>query len=98
MKTGDILVSTWGYEARIASFYKVVGTTPKSVKIAELVDHIRTGDWVGGTSKPDPNSRHGNIMTKRVMSNYAGVPCVKINSFSTAYKWDGNPVQTYNHH
>lgn len=98
MKPGDILVSTWGYEARLATFFKVIGVTAKSVKLAELVDQVRTGDWMSGTAKPAPNSRLGETVTKRVKANYAGTPCVKINSFSTAYKWDGNPIQTYNHH
>ena len=97
MKTGDILVSTFGYEARIATFWKVVGKTAKSVKIARMLDGVATGDWSDGTSSANPNSRLGKTVTKRVMSSYDGSDCVKT-EYGYAYAWDGKPVKTYNHH
>jgi hypothetical protein len=93
MKTGDILVSIFGYDARIATFYRVVGTTPKSVKVVELIDKINTGDWTDGTSIPDPQSRLGNMNTKRLKGD-----CLDMGTYGYARLWNGTPVHTYNHH
>lgn len=45
LEIGTILCSTWGYEAKIANFYKVVKLTSKMVTLQEL-PKIETGNWI----------------------------------------------------
>lgn len=93
MKVGDTLVSIFGYDARIATFYRVIGTTPKSVKVVELLDKIDTGDWTDGTSAPHPQSRLGPVNTKRLKGD-----ALDMGTYGFARLWNGTPVRTYNHH
>ena len=97
IEVNDILFSTFGYEACLARFWKVVGRTAKSLKIAEILDNKQTGTWHDGTSTPIINSRLGPVMTRRI--NTAGsCESVETNGRGTAYPWDGQPINTYNHH
>lgn len=103
IKVGDVLVRTWGYDARLANFYKVIARTPASVKVREL-DQIRAGDWHDGTSTPTDTFKANaeefrprvKVMTsfrnENVMNEYV---TIKDNLCDI---WDGNPVKTYNHH
>ena len=93
MKIGDTLVSIFGYDARIATFYKVVGFTPKSVKVAQFIDTINTGNWDDGTSVPNPQSRMGKVVTKRLKGE-----ALDMGTYGFARVWNGTPVRTYNHH
>jgi len=93
MKIGDTLVSIFGYDARIATFYRVVGTTPKSIKVAELLDVTHTGNWDDGTSAPQSNSRLGHTFTKRLKGD-----ALDMGTYGYARVWNGTPVHTYNHH
>lgn len=97
-KVGDILLSTWGYEASIATWAKVVGVTGKSVKIAyigAIEKHTGPMEW---TSLPDVNSVGKKVVTKRFTpagSSYK----VKDSSFSNFYPWKGTePISCYNYH
>ena len=97
IKVGDILLSTWGYDACIADFYKVVGRTAASLKIVCLQNR-NTGDWVAGTSEPIVNfPATCKVITARLKSYYDGSECVKVNGH-IASLWNGKPVATYNHH
>lgn len=96
-KVGDILCGTYGYEACIAVFAKVVGVTGSSVRVVELDDsrvYSNGGmDWV---STPIVNS-DGPVVIKRVKpvgDSYR----IKWNSCVNLYKWDGESVSCYNHH
>lgn len=99
IEVGDILVSTFGYDARLACFWKVLKRTAKSVTIARLLDHDRTGDWCDGTDAPAKNSRLGETMSKRVKPSWQeGEETFNTGGYGYAYQWDGKPVRTYNHH
>jgi len=98
IQVGDILVATWGYDACLATFYKVVGRTAKSLKVAKMKQTIDTGDWVAGTSQPKLDSDLGPVETKRIhVSSWKGEEYVVANN-THAYLWDGKPVNTHNHH
>jgi hypothetical protein len=99
IEVGDILVATWGYDACLATFYKVVGRTAKSLKIAKILQNINTGDWCAGTAAPKPDSDLGPVMTKRIcVANWKGEEYVSVNDSANAYPWIGIPINTYNHH
>lgn len=97
LKVGDVLVSHWGYNRTIWSFYKVIRTTASSVVIRQLSKRSITDgndNWYGSwevmpiVDKFDPN---WSAVTKRVKKGYKGEPCVKISSYEWAQKWDGKP-------
>lgn len=97
IKVGDILISTFGYDARIACFWKVVARTQKSLKIARLLDHDKTGGWDAGTDKPAKDSRLGEVKTKRLIVKYDDTEMVNT-GYGFASIWNGEAVNTYNHH
>jgi hypothetical protein len=81
IEVGDILFSTFGYEACLARFWKVVGRTAKSLKIAQILDQKHTGNWHAGTSVPVINGNLGPVMvrrkgkksTKKLISAFEGI-------------------------
>jgi hypothetical protein len=98
IKVGDVLVSTFGYEACIPCFWKVLARTSKSLRIARLLDVKNTGNWDDGTAMPLPNSRVSDVsMLKRI---HETVRCeyVDTGGRGAAYPWSGEPVTSYNHH
>lgn len=98
IKEGDILVSTFGYDARITTFTKVLKRTAKSVTIARLLNLESTGDWMDGTSAPSAKSELGPTSCRKISMWYDN-SCECINDgYGVASLWDGNPVRTYNHH
>lgn len=98
IKAGDILVSTWGYDACIADFYKVTARKNKSIYLVPLA-RSDTGDWVAGTSAPaSPEVPTGPAIRRLIKSSAYSGEYVKINSYAGAYLWNGKPVSTYNHH
>lgn len=97
-KVGDILVSTYGYDACIAHFAKVIEVTKASVKIVRLgnSDTYKGTGGMNWTSMPD-FSTSGDVETKRFK------PCgdtykVKDTSCATYYPWNGKPIECYNYH
>jgi hypothetical protein len=96
-KVGDILVSTYGYEACIAHWAKVVAVTKSSVKIQLLRSVDNYKDSMTWDSMPDLVSDTETVLTKRFK------PCgdsykVKDTNFSTYYLWNGEAVNCYNYH
>ena len=96
-KVGDIWLSTWGYEACLATWFVVTKVTGKMIGLAEI-GADETGNWVGGTSTPHfPIAQEGATKMHKVKDTAYG-PRVKINSYSSASPWAGKSVETYNHH
>ena len=91
---GDIMVSSWGYDQTNVDFYQVVKTTKTMVAIRRINKKV-----VSGQGKPQekvmpiPNDWHsrGKVLRKK-LKEYQGRPYVSLNSYSSAYKWDGRPV------
>ena len=98
IQVGDILYSTFGYNARLATFWKVLKHTEKSVTMARLIDNSHTGDWSDGTTAPLKNSRHGEVIRKKVKIWYDYSKEFVEDGFGCAKHWDGEPIKTYNHH
>jgi hypothetical protein len=96
-KVGDILHSKTGYEAAISEFHKVVKVSGKNVWIVELEQHRKYEnggmDWVSTPNLNTPvDAKSG---TRRLVK---GGKYVKINSFRTAWLWNGEPSHDYNYH
>ena len=87
---GMILVSSWGYDQTNVDFYEISRVLNSMVEIREIdkkfVKQGRGVDYV----VPIPGKFIGSPLRKRV-GYYDGQITVKINSYSSAYQWDGKP-------
>ncbi len=97
-KVGDILSCSWGYDQTNVDFYKVVKLSPsgKSVTIMRIKSAVKENGYMSGESTPAvPHTFRADAkpLTKRVNS-YEGSYCVTMNSYSTAFLWDGKPRYT----
>jgi hypothetical protein len=89
---GEIFVCSWGYGQTNVDYYKIIEVLNKSVVIAPIGQTRNyTGD-MQGECVPDPTKVGTKRYTKRINSystNNGNNVCLKINSFSTAFKWNG---------
>jgi len=90
---GDIFVSSWGYDQTNVDFYQVVKTLPSMIIIREIEKQLVRGrgeptEYV----MPMVNKFIGVPLRKKVQ-DYQGRAYVRLNSFSSAHKWDGKPQQ-----
>ena len=91
LKEGDILCSTWGYEAIWYDFYKVVGKQGSFVLLRELAkDHDFENTSYGmcsyGVASPTDSFANDEIIKRKACNGY-----VRINSYASATRWDGKP-------
>ena len=87
-KVGDFLSCSWGYDQTNVDFYEVVGVpSGKSIKIRRVGCRVaresQTAEYVEPVAGKFLDDKPA---TKRV--NEFGI---RINSFSSARKWDGSP-------
>jgi len=92
VNVGDILVSSWGYDQTNIDFYEVVAKTAKMIAIRE-VEKKFVGPRGGPSEKvmPVPGRYTGRVLKKKPRAAWNGGVSVKINSFASAYSWDGKP-------
>ena len=83
LKVGDILISSWGYDQTNATWFQVVDVGEKSVQVREIAGKSVAED----KEVASPGHFTGPVMTKVVRQGDS----VRVNSYSNAYKWDGNP-------
>jgi hypothetical protein len=88
--TGDVLVSSWGYDQTNVDFYQVVAVTPSSVKIRKISKTIVARGTATNQVAALTNDFVGAVVTKRVKSHGAAYS-VRISDSATASLWDGNP-------
>lgn len=97
IKEGDILYSTFGYDAQIVCFWKVLKRSAKQATLARL-NNITTGDCFDGSTVADLNSPTKEIIRKKV-GTWASRNCESVNTgYGVTLHWDGEPLKTYNHH
>lgn len=97
LKVGDILYSSWGYEQTNVDFYQVTKLKGKNTiemrQIQKSFDHGQYSDYVTPikdsfcTPRFEGDTWKTETLTKRVSGNNI----VSLNSFSSAWKWDGKP-------
>ena len=92
IRVGSIFYSSWGYDQTNIDWYEVVGLTCKGVKVRSI-ESIKeyTGSMVG-TSRPRIGGYMGEIKTKMLRSHKDRY-WFRVNSFSSAWEWDGNDKQ-----
>lgn len=87
---GDILVSHWGYDQTNVDFYYVVKKTGLGVSLIPMGEKIvEYKDMSGRVVPGEPNFTSKPI--NRKIKKYTGGVYVRINSFSYARKWNGQP-------
>ena len=113
-KVGDILVSAWGYDQTNIDFYKVVKATEKSVWLQPIKQQIvqQTGslsetvvpldtaatDYAWNESGERVDITLGSARYKIHISKNSGNYFVRLNSFSSAYLWNGKPMEQTHYH
>ena len=88
VNVGEIFVCSWGYGQTNIDYYKIIEVLNKSVVIAPIGQTRNYTGNMQGECVPDPTKVGTKRMTKRINS-YNNNVCLKINSFSTAFKWNG---------
>lgn len=91
VEVGSIFYSSWGYDQTNIDFYEVVGLTPQSVKVRMVRKNAEGGGVYGYKVTPRKGDFVGEVMTKRLSEGYRGQPAISINSYSSAWLWDGTP-------
>jgi hypothetical protein len=91
-QVGDILYSSWGYDQTNIDFYQITKVTPRQVIIEQLQKKVTGGGRGQDKVMPVPGrlDPRGKKL-RRKWSEYNGGVSVSINSYSSAYSWDGKP-------
>tara|TARA_R110000851_G_scaffold288887_1_gene442987 strand:+ start:4767 stop:5354 length:588 start_codon:yes stop_codon:yes gene_type:complete len=87
IQVGDVLCASWGWEQTNIDFYQVLELVGKSTVVFREIAADKTYDSsMSGKCTPILNEFVGETMRKRV-GDYG----IKINSCSSASKWEGQP-------
>ena len=90
LKTGDIMVTSWGYDQTNIDFYKVVKLVGKtSVMLCKMYNKYLESDCKASDRViPGEIKENAEPFLKRVHGNDNSI---NISSFEYARKWDGTP-------
>jgi len=97
-KVGDILVSEWGYDQVNADFYEVIAVTDKSVQLHQLQENETSTAAMFGRSIPFLKTYRGSPSFRRMFKQSGTEYRVRLNSYSSASPWDGQPVEVSHTH
>lgn len=92
LKVGDILYSSWGYDQTNIDFYQVTALIGEQMVelrqiAAEMLPHEPGYSDMSGKVIAKPGVFKGEAFKKRV----SGGNTVKIESYASAWPWDGKP-------
>ena len=94
IKTGSILVSTWGYDQTNATFFLVVCRTEHSATLREIPSKEEwEGDTFTGTSLPAVNDEVTTKPIRRKVHFWRDREYVCVTEYMTAGLWNGEPVR-----
>ena len=90
---GDIIVSSFIYQARMNYFWKVIRTTPKTVTVVQIGNTIVGNEGFGqnGTEIANPDVVYDDVVKVGRINKYGRL---KING-DNAELWNGKPVCFY---
>lgn len=86
---GDIFYSSWGYDQTNVDYYQVTRTSGSMIEIRQVNKKVTRG--LGQPTEfviPLANQFIGPALRKKILV-HSGRALVKLNSYSSAYKWDG---------
>ena len=107
VKVGDIFYTSWGYDQTNVDFFRVIRTSKASIWVQETGQNtygLHARDYWTTVSDGEPLVREfrdydtgevtktvAPIKVHRIQYDSQGLPCFTINSYSSAYLWDGTP-------
>lgn len=90
---GDIFVSSWGYEQTNVDFFEVIKVKGDWITLREIEYSVEMGGGMTGRSVPaEPFEPKGQPF-RRKLQNFGSEPMCKIQSYSYARPWDGQPMR-----
>jgi hypothetical protein len=96
---GDILVCSWGYDQTNIDYYQVIKVTKASVRIGKIRSTLTRGQYEDAAmpvrdafvaDHPTQPRYNGKMFRVRLGAPGEGYS-VKIESYASAYLWDGKP-------
>lgn len=95
LQPGAILASSWGYDQTNVSYYRIVKRTKAFVEIEQLDGVLVEQQFMSGISVPIDRVRieRGQPVTlrRKLQHGINGCSYLKIESYASAYLWDGQP-------
>jgi hypothetical protein len=88
-QVGDLLYSSWGYDQTNIDFYQVIEVKEKSIVIREVAQNREYTEYMQGTCTPKKDHFIGEPMLKRVSKGYSDAYSVSLNSYASAWPYDG---------
>lgn len=91
---GDIFVSSWGYDQTNVDYFQVTELKgPKMVLVREIGGKVvdRDSHGTSETVVAVPDKFVGPPMLKKIRGGAKNTLSFKVNSFASAYMWDGKP-------
>jgi hypothetical protein len=103
VQIGEIIVGSWGYEARYPEFYQVIKMVNGWITLQKLkkVQVGLNGDpYGGGCRLMFPSTVKDGVPFRRKMkvNSLSEGFFVRISSYEYARKWDGQNEEEYNYH
>ena len=90
----EFFVSQWGYEQTNVDFYKVLKRTAKTVTLIKCNSRRTYLDWANYLSVPvDAIAEGAKAFRRTIRNGYKDCEAVSINSYASAYAWDGTAVE-----
>lgn len=88
---GAILYTSWGYDQTNIDWYEIVKRKGAFVWIREIGGRREENGWATGTTLPAPGHFIGPEMRKKVRVYKGDENSVRIESYASAWLWDGKP-------
>ena len=94
VKKGDIFANSWGYDQTNVDFWKVVGKTPKSVKVRQLKTQLKETGFMCGDATPSKTFRDKakKPVTKRLNFDRDGKVNLRMD-YGWCDLWDKKPAR-----
>ena len=89
VKVGDIYVSQWGYDQTNVDYYQVIQVKSKTAVLAQIGCNKTYTGPMNGTCVPATSVVGRKAIAKRILALNEDETYFKLNSFSSAFRWNG---------
>jgi hypothetical protein len=94
---GTIYRAHWGYEQTNVDYYEVVNTTPKTVVLRPIAQHlIEVTGHMSARVAPNPGEYTGPEFRRRITGGDRSA--IRVNTVFNAYPWTGEANRTTSYH
>lgn len=95
---GDIFVTSFGYDAHLSTFYKVISKTEKRVSLIKLgTIHLPGGTFASYQVLPGEPITMLRGRKPTISGSIIDSDTLKIDG-ELGDRWNGKPIENYNHH